>query len=170
MSPDRRRAASLLCLLVVACADAADPDARVAADSAPPAVVDDAAAAAPDSAALKACDLASESELEDILGLELEPARTTNDYAGVSQCRWDLPGDAQRGVSISFYERGEIEKYRRVPGSANVPGLGDAAVWNPDVGQLAVLRGARLVSVGLLVERPQRGDAERIARIALGRL
>ena len=121
-------------------------------------------------AVLKACDLVSEAELERILAVDLEPGTLVNDYAGVSQCRWYLPGDRQRGVSISLYERGDLENYRRVPGSIGAPGVGDAAVWNAGVGQLAVTRGERLVSVGLLIAEPQREDAELIARAALSRL
>lgn len=149
--------------LLLACADAAPPERGSSADTAAAAVPSDSG----DSAALSACDLIGEAELEEILALELEPGTLVNDYAGVSQCRWYLPGDRQRGVSISLYERGDLENYRRVPGSIGAPSVGDEAIWNASVGQLAVLEGERLVSVGLLVASPQRSHAEQIARTAL---
>lgn len=123
-----------------------------------------------DSTALKACDLISETQLEAILALDLEPARTTNDYGGQSGCRWDLPGDPQRGVSLTLREHGDLSVYDRVPGGVAAPGLGDAAVWNAAYGQLAVRAGERVIAVALLVANPQRSQAERIVEAALERL
>jgi hypothetical protein len=131
-----------------------------------------AAALRSDSAALRACDLVSEQELEGILAVDLEPGRITNDHPIDSQCRWDLPADPQRGVSISLRVLASLELYQRVPGSVAAAGLGDAAVWNagPDHGQLAVLQGQRVVSIALLLENAQRAHAEQIARTTLDRL
>lgn len=151
--------------LALACSEADAPRAAVHADSTAVG-----SGAAVDSSAIKACDVVTEAELERIVGRELAPARTTNDYAGDSQCRWDLPGDAQRGVSISIHEHGDLENYRRVPGSEAAAGLGDAAVWNATYGQLALLDGERVLSVGLLYDDPQRAHAEEIARAALATL
>ena len=117
------------------------------------------------SAVVMACEVITEAELEGILGLDLEPGRTTNVYERDSSCRWNLPGDAQRGVSISLYQRRTLEAYERVPGAVHLSGIGDAAIWNPTVGQLAVRHGESLVSIGLLIDNPQRSHAERIAGV-----
>ena len=151
--------------LAFACETAEAPSAETRADSA-----DAASVAMVDSSALKACDVITETELERIVDRDLEAARTTNDYAGDSQCRWNLPGDAQRGISISIHEHGDLDNYRRVPGSEPAAGLGDAAVWNGTYGQLALLDGERVLSVGLLYDQPQRAHAEAIARTALATL
>lgn len=145
----------------------------IAADtlaSAADATANSGAAAAAGSDALKACDLITADELESILGSELEAGRTTNDYAGDSKCKWDLPGDAQRGVSIALRRLPDLSLYEKVPGSAPAAGLGDAAVWNATYGQLAVLEGERVISIALLVDEPQREHVERIARIGLAKL
>ena len=143
-------------------------------DAARDATVDSAAlAAAPPpagSSVVKACDLVTEAELESILGIELEAARTTNDYAGDSQCRWALPGDAQRGVSISLRQNFRLENYAAAPGVVEVSGVGEGAVWNPTVSQLAVRKGTRVVSIALFVPDAQRALAERIAGIALDKI
>lgn len=158
----RRPLPIVVCLALAACGETEQAPAT-RADSV-------ATAPAADSATVKACDLLSEAELEPILGVDLAPGRTTNDYAGDSQCRWDLPGDAQRGVSVSLRENGNFVLYSEVPGARPVSGFPGAAVWNEAVGQLAVQKGTRIVSVGLLLDDPQRSQAEAIARIALEKI
>ena len=158
------RSRTLACaLLLVACTDAERPTTDPPADSA-------ATTAAADSTTLNACDLIGETELEEILRLELDSARLTNDYGGDSQCKWDLPGDAQRGVSLSLRADFTLDAYRQAPAAVDVPGLADAASWNPAVGQLAAQSGRRVVSVALFVADAQRADAERIVRRALERV
>lgn len=128
------------------------------------------ATAAPVDAGIKACDLVSDAQLESILGLDLEPGRTTNDYAGDSKCEWDLPGDAQRGVTISLRVLDDLAIYRAVPGGIDAPDIGNEAIWNPTYGQLAVRQGGRVVSIALLIDAPRREHAEEIARLTLARL
>ena len=153
----------VIAIVVCACGDRdqAAPDATAS---------DTAAVVAAADTAIKACDVIREDELEGILALDLDAGRTTNDYAGDSKCQWDLSGNAQRGVSISLRQLDDLELYRSVPGSADAPGLGEAAVWNATYGQLAVLQEGRVVSIALLVDDPEREHAERIARIALERI
>ena len=158
----RRSAALIAVLLVAACAEHGEPAAEDAAADTVPAI-------AGDPAALKACDLVNEAELEQILAVDLAAARTTNDYAGDSQCKWDLPGDGQRGVSVSLRQNFGLSNYR-VPGAVTVAGVGDSAVWNASAGQLAAQKDTRVVSIGVLLDDPAREDAERIARIALEKL
>jgi len=170
MSARRRwRAAAPLMTIAAAMAAAACAESRPAEEAAAEADTVVAAASA-DSAALRACDLITEQQLEDILAVDLEPGRITNDHPADSQCRWDLPGDPQRGVSISLRQLADLELYERVPGSVAASGIGDAAVWNADYGQLAVLAGERVISVALLIAEPERAHAEHIARTALERL
>lgn len=165
----RRRVALLVVAvstLLAACSEPEQPPALSAASGEDTIAVDSAAA----SSALKACDVISVAELEGILEVELEPARTISDYAGDSKCEWNLPGDAQRGVSISLRRLDDLAIYRNVPGGINALGLGDEAIWNATYGQLAVRRGGTVLSIALLVEEPQRTHAQRIARIALEKI
>lgn len=131
---------------------------------------DSAATATAADAGPKACDLVSHAELEQALALELAAGRMTNDYAGDSKCEWNLPGDPQRGVRLSLRRLDNLDIYRNVPGGINAPNIGEEAIWNAGVGQLAVRQGDRVVSLALLVPDPQREVAEEIVRLALDRL
>ena len=160
----RRPIAALAIATLVAACDTAPDSAAVPADTA---AVESGAQVA---SGPKACDLIRNAELEEILGVDLDAARTTNDYAGDSKCQWDLAGDAPRGVSLSLRVLDDLQIYRDVPGGINAPNVGEEAIWNPTYGQLAVLQGGRVVSIALLIDEPQREDAEAIARLALERL
>jgi len=118
----------------------------------------------------KACEIVSTEELERIVGFDLEDGRTTNDYLGVSQCRWDRENGDEGGVSVTVRERGDMEIYRAVPGSTPVTGIGDEAVWSESLNQLAFRRRERVMSVSLLFKPANRAMAEQIARIAAPRL
>src|SRR5687768_16133706 len=72
-------------------------EANAARDSSAPAE-----AAPAVSGGVKACDLVNTPDLERIVGITLQPARTTNDYLGVSQCRWDRATGSEGGISIAL--------------------------------------------------------------------
>ena len=136
-------------------------------DAAPGGTATDSAAAvagaAGDTAGVKACDLATAESLTSIVGQEFRAGRTTNDYMGVSQCKWDrVSGDGD--VTVSLHLEGNFENYARVPGATTVSGLGDEAVWNAGTRQLAVRSGAAVMSVSFLFEPAEREWAEAIAR------
>ncbi|HEX6589986.1 MAG TPA: hypothetical protein VF039_13360 [Longimicrobiales bacterium] len=161
----RRPLAALAVATLVAACDTAPDSAAIPADTVTTDTGGAQAAAGP-----KACDLVSNAELEEILGVDLDGGRTTNDYAGDSKCQWDLAGDAPHGVSLSLRVLDDLQIYRDVPGGINAPNVGEEAIWNPTYGQLAVLQRGRVVSIALLIDEPQREDAEAIARLALERL
>jgi hypothetical protein len=152
-----------------ACSSASDerpaPEANAARDSSTSA---EAAPAA--SAGVKACDLVNTPDLERIVGIELQPARTTNDYLGVSQCRWDRATGGEGGISIALHEHGDIENYRKVPGSSPVTGVGDEAVWNADTNQLGFRKDAAVISISFLFSPSRLQWAREIARLALLRV
>lgn len=118
----------------------------------------------------KACEVVSTDELERIVGFDLKPGRTTNDYLGVSQCQWDRAAGDEGGLSITVRDRSDLNVYKAVPGSAPVSGIGDEAVWAETLNQLAFRQGERVMSVSLLFEPKSRALAEQIARIAAPRL
>jgi hypothetical protein len=122
------------------------------------------------SSGVKACDVISTEDLERIIGIELQPARTTNDYLGVSQCRWDRATGSEGGVSIALHEHGDIENYRRVPGSSPVAGVGDEAVWNANTNQLGFRKGEAVLSISFLFSPSRLEWARDIARLALMRV
>jgi len=153
-----------LLLVLLACGGSGDAASDLSADSAAAA-----AAAAPESTGPKACDLATREELQEIVGGELGEARVTNDYAGSSQCQWDRPGSPE-GVSIALHQNGNLENYRAMPGSVAVTGLGDDAVWNEELNQLAVRQGAAVFSIGMFFNEKRRAWAERIGAIAVAKL
>lgn len=158
----------LLCASVVL-AVACDGGGRSEEDAAPAAsdsiATDGAVAMGP-----KACDLAAEADLERITARELQPARTTNDYMGVSQCQWDAADAPDSGIVISLHQNGRFENYQRVEGSTPVEGIGDEAVWNPTSRQLAFRQGAAVVSISFLMEPAERKWGEEIGRAVVARL
>jgi hypothetical protein len=130
-------------------------------------VDDSAVVAVPDSASsgIKACEVVSTGDLARITGLQLEEGRLTNDYGGVSQCRWSRAGGTDNGVSVSVREQGDMEIYTSVPGAVPVRGLGDDAVWNPISHQMAVRVGPRIGSVTFLYDDGRESQAREIAAI-----
>ena len=125
----------------------------------------------PDSAqGPKACDLMSVDDARRITGVELKRGETTTDYMGSSQCRFDRADGSRTGIMIALHTTGDIENYRRVPGSTEVTGLADAAVWNAQTSQLAVLSGKAVFSISFLFTPAQRAWAVDLARAALPRL
>ena len=121
---------------------------------------------AADTAGVTACDLVTAGMLTSIVGETFRAGRTTNDYMGVSQCKWDrVSGDGD--VTVSLHRKGNFENYARVPGATPVSGLGDEAVWNEETRQLAVRSGEAVMSVSFLFEPVEREWAEEIARASV---
>jgi hypothetical protein len=118
----------------------------------------------------KACDVVTTAELERITGLELEEGQLTNDYGGVSQCRWSRAGGSDNGVTVSVREQGDMTIYTSVPGAVTVRGMGDEAVWNPISHQLAFRIGPRIASLTFLYDEGRESQARDIATIIQGAL
>lgn len=87
---------------------------------------------------------------------------TAHDYGGSSQCRFDHE-DGTQGVMFTFHAHGDIENYRKVPGSEEVAKLGAAAVWNEGTDQLAVQVGDAVFSISFLTTPARRQSAVQIA-------
>ena len=155
-----------ICLFAACQSRPADDDAS-AGDSA---AVTTAAADSSVASGPKACDLVSAAELSRVTALELEEGRLTNDYGGVSQCRWSRAGGTDNGVAISLREQGDMAIYTSVPGSAPVQGLGDEAVWNQTTKQLAVRSGQRIASVTFLYPEGREQQARDIVIILLSKI
>ncbi|MGQ0561661.1 MAG: hypothetical protein ACT443_07290 [Gemmatimonadota bacterium] len=151
-----------LFLLMAGC----DGERRDAGEQAAPDSVTAQAAAASDTG-VKACDLVTVDEIRAATGLELKPGITTSDYMGVSQCRFDRPDGSRTGLMIALHGQGDIENYRRVPGSSEVAALGTAAVWNAQTNQLAVRSGDAVFSISFLFSPARQAWAEQLARDAL---
>ena len=117
----------------------------------------------------KACDLLTRVDIKTATGREVGAGIVTNDYMGVSQCRFDQ-ADSTQVVMVSLHQQGDIENYRKVPGAADVAGLADAAVWNPQTMQIAFRRDSAVVSVSLLFEGAEQRMARELAEIALRQL
>jgi hypothetical protein len=117
------------------------------------------------SAGPKACDVVSTADLARITGLELEQGVLTNDYGGVSQCRWKRAGGTDNGVTVSVREQGDMGIYTSVPGATAVQGIGDEAVWNPNTHQLAFRVGSRIASMTFLFDEGREQWAREIAGI-----
>lgn len=148
-------------LLVAGCGDAkkAAPEAAPRADTA----VIEAADTRP-----KACDIVSAADIASVTNVKVGPGVTTNDYMGVSQCRFDA--DTTRALMVSLHHTGNIENYRSVPGATAVEGIGDVAVWNQKTGQLAFRQGAAVVSISFLDAPADPQWALALARIAVAKL
>jgi hypothetical protein len=158
---------SMALVLAAGCNDGARKAAVTTADSA---VSGEAAPAAESAQGAKACDLMTVDDARRITGVELQAGVTTNDYMGSSQCRFDRSDGSRTGIMIALHTHGEIENYRKVPGSTEVDGLGDAAVWNPQTSQLAVRSGDGVFSISFLFTPAQRAWAIELARAALPKL
>ena len=118
----------------------------------------------------KACELLSADDLKQITGADFKPGVVEHDYAGDSQCRFDRAANDSVGVMVSLHAEGRLAPYSRVPGSVAVQGVGDSAVWNAGVRQLAVTHGPAVFSVSFLSEPARRAWAEDLARRAHGKL
>lgn len=153
-------------LLVLACADRVPEPASGQADTA----VAAAPAEVTDSGGVKACDLMTVDAARRITGIELAAGVTTNDYMGSSQCRFDRADGSRTGIMIALHRAGDIENYRKVPGSTEVTAVGDAAIWNPQTNQLAVKSDSAVFSISFLFSPAQRAWAIDIARAALPHL
>lgn len=68
---------------------------------------------------------------------------------------------------VSLHAHGDLTNYSRVRGAI---GAGDSAVWTRDTGQLAVRRGASVLSVSLMSQTMKQKTAEQLARKALEKL
>jgi hypothetical protein len=130
-------------------------------------------AATPDTAAtvaaytgLRACELISANEINRVAGLSVDTGFVTSDYGADSQCQFDKKGTTDGQVIVTMHGQGNIEPYRKVPGSTEVTGIGDAAVWNEGNGQLAVRRGKAVFSVSFLVPKSKKQWALELARMA----
>lgn len=146
--------------LIAACGRADRPGTQ-------PARIDTSAAAVP---AGKACKLVTTSDIQHIANIEVAAGITTNDYMGVSQCRYNFANKDAGAILISLHEHGDIENYRTVPGAVEVSDLDDVAVWNPHTGQLAARRGEAVVSISFLYSPADRKMAENLARVALANI
>jgi hypothetical protein len=148
-----------LAATAAACGSDAASEAERVEDSAAVPVRDSA------SSGSRACDVVSTADLARITGLQLEEGRLTNDYGGVSQCRWNRSGGTDNGVSVSVREQGDMTIYTSVPGAVPVRGLGDEAVWNPISHQMALRVGPRIGSVTFLYDDGSESQAREIATI-----
>jgi hypothetical protein len=161
----------VFCLLALALVTACDDGARKASVAAADSAVSGEAAPPVESVpGVKACDLMTAEDARRITAVELQTGVTTNDYMGSSQCRFDRADGSRTGIMISLHTHGDIENYRKVPGSTQVDGLGDAAVWNPQTNQLAVRSGDAVFSISFLFAPAQRAWAVELARAALPKL
>ncbi|MGQ0816065.1 MAG: hypothetical protein ACT4O1_16670 [Gemmatimonadota bacterium] len=146
----------------------------VASDRSGEPSTDSVAAAQPPAATVpigaKACDLLTLENLVSATKHEFKAGVVTNDYMGVSQCRWDRSDKGQDGVMVTLHDHGEISNYRDVPGSVAVIELGAAAVWNAQTSQLAVEVDSAVFSISFLFSPVTRQWAEQLARAALARL
>ena len=111
----------------------------------------------------KACDVVATADLSRITGIELQQGVLTNDYGGVSQCRWRRASGTDNGVTISVREQGDMGIYTSVPGATAVQGIGDEAVWNPVSHQLAFRVGPRIASLTFLFDEGREQWAREIA-------
>ena len=119
----------------------------------------------------KACELISTDEIRSATGIEVGTGETVTDYAGDSQCRFAVTNDTVAAVMVTLHAEGKIDPYQTVPGSVPVSGLGDAAVWNPSVFQLAASKGRAVLSVAFLgVPAAKQAWATQLTRTALARL
>lgn len=148
-------------LLVAGCSDAE----KAAPESAPPA--DTAVVEAADTRP-KACEVITAADIASIANVDVVAGVTTNDYMGVSQCRFDA--DTTQALMVSLHHVGNIENYRSVPGATEVDGIGDVAVWNPKTGQLAFRQGTTVVSISFLDTPADPQWARALARIAAAKL
>jgi hypothetical protein len=97
--------------------------------------------------------------------------RSVTDYMGDSQCRFAVANDTAASVMVTLHMEGKIDPYQKVPSSVQVSGLGDAAVWNPSVYQLAAAKGPAVLSVAFLgVPVAKQAWATQLTRAALDRL
>jgi hypothetical protein len=110
----------------------------------------------------KACELLSSDAIAAVTNAAFKEGVTAHDYAGSSQCRFDHE-DGTQGIMFTLHRRGDIENYRKVPGSEAVAGLGDAAVWNQGTHQLAVRVGDAVFSISFLTTTPRQRWAVQIA-------
>lgn len=156
----KRRLTILLALVATACE--ASPDERPAV--APAAQGTAARSTVQETAALgpKACALLSADEVAAVTDVAFEAGVVAHDYAGSSQCRFDHH-DGTQGIMFTVHTHGDIENYRKVPGSEEVAGLGQAAVWNEGTDQLAVRVGDVVFSISFLTTPSRRQWAVRIA-------
>lgn len=150
-----------LALLIAGCSDAE----KALQDSATPAdtVIVEAADTRP-----KACQIITAADVAAVTKVKVGDGVTTNDYMGVSQCRFDA--DTVQALMVSVHHEGNIENYRSVPGASEIDGIGDAAVWNQQTGQLAFRQGAAVVSISFLAVPPDPQWARGLARTASARL
>jgi hypothetical protein len=150
-----------LTALLSGCGSNAAEEAETPADSAASVEAVDSTA----SSGAKACDVVSAAELARFTGLQLEEGRLTNDYGGVSQCRWSRVGGTDNGVTVSVREDGDLENYRGVPGAVAVSGVGEEAVWNPRSHQMAFRVGRRTASITFLYDDGRESQAREIAAV-----
>lgn len=116
-----------------------------------------------------ACRLVALDEVRRITGLELKAGMQTADYQGYSICQWDkVAGGA--ALTLVVNRNGEFFNYQNVPGAVPLSGLGEDAVWNPQVHQMGIKLAQGTMSVNFLSEPFERKWAEEIARTALSRL
>ncbi|HUP87719.1 MAG TPA: hypothetical protein VM100_00060 [Longimicrobiales bacterium] len=126
-------------------------------------------AAEPNYVGPKACDLLASYDIKQITGVEYKLGETANDYRGDSQCRFVATSDSSE-VVVSLHVPGDLANYGRVPGATAVAAMGDSAVWNADIGQLAVKHGEAVLSISLMNQIMSRKTAERLARKTLEKL
>ena len=154
-------------VVMTACDDGARKDSVAAADSA---VSGEVAPPVESVQGVKACDLMTVEDARRVTNIELRAGVMTNDYMGSSQCRFDRVDGSRTGIMISLHAHGDIENYRKVPGSTEVDGVGAAAVWNAQTNQLAVRAGDAVFSISFLFTPAQRSWAIELARAALPKL
>lgn len=159
------RKAGWVVLLICGCSSPNDDAARSTADSS------FVAAQAGDSVASgqKACALLTADDVTAVTGITHVAGVATHDYGGSTQCRYDR-SDRTQGIMFTTHAQGDIENYRRVPGSLHVDKIGDAAVWNDGTAQLAVKNGGGVFSISFLTPPSNLQTAVDLARRALTRM
>ena len=150
--------------LVVACGRAPDAEQSATVDTTTAAVADSSWSGP------KACELVSAADIKRITGVDVKAGITTNDYAGDSQCRFDRSTGADPLVMVTLHAHGNIEPYRRVPGSVAVSGIGDGAVWSDTNSQLAVRLGEAVFSFSFLSPPAKKQWGSELATLALVKL
>jgi hypothetical protein len=118
----------------------------------------------------KACELVATADIKRVTAVEVKAGVTTNDYAGDSQCRFDRVSVDSAYVMVTLHAHGNIEPYRKVPGSVEVSRVGDDAIWSETNGQLALRHGDAVFSISFLSSPARKQWAVELARVALAKL
>src|SRR5207253_6807484 len=63
---------------------------------------------------MNACRLLNKADFARVTGSKFQEGVTTNDYLGVSQCRFNVAGDPNGGAMVALHLQGNLDDYRKV--------------------------------------------------------